>query len=109
MKQPHPVSLPVRYQSLGKPRVAGTGLTVALGRHTAIFVAQHPLPAGSRVELFIDWPAKLMERTPLQIYMMGTVYGSEGRSTLVAVKSYVFKIKPQSRLVTRFHHSFTEP
>ena len=109
MKQPRPVSLPVRYQSLGKPRVAGTGLTVALGRHTAIFVAQHPLPAGSQVELFIDWPAKLMERTPLQIYMMGTIYGSEGRSTLVAVKSYVFKIKPQSRLVPRFHHSFTEP
>ena len=84
MKQPRPVSLPVRYQSLGKPRVAGTGLTVALGRHTAIFVAQHPLPAGSQVELFIDWPAKLMERTPLQIDMMGTIYGSEGRSTLVA-------------------------
>jgi hypothetical protein len=57
------------------------------------------LVAGSRVELFIDWPAKLMERTPLQVYMIGTVCGSEGRSTLVAVKRYVFKIKPQQRLM----------
>jgi hypothetical protein len=75
----------------------------------AIFVAQHPLAVGSQVELFIDWPAKLMERTPLQMYVRGAVCGSEGESTLVAVKSYVFKIKPQSRLVPRFHHSFTEP
>jgi hypothetical protein len=97
MKQPPLVSLPVRYQSLGKPRVAGTGLTVAIGRRVAIFVAQHPLVAGSQVELFIDWPAKLMERTPLQVYVRGTVRGSEGVCTLVAVKSYVFKIKPQSR------------
>ena len=97
MKQPPLVSLPVRYQSLGKPRVAGTGLTVAIGRRVAIFVAQHPLVAGSQVELFIDWPAKLMETTPLQLYMRGTVYGSEDRRILVAVKNYVFKIKPQSR------------
>ena len=75
----------------------------------AIFVAQHPLAVGSQVELFIDWPAKLMERTPLQMYVRGAVCGSEGKSTLVAVKSYVFKIKPQSRLVPRFHHSLTEP
>ncbi|MGA9623424.1 MAG: hypothetical protein WBL65_27820 [Bryobacteraceae bacterium] len=111
MKQPRPVSLPLRYQSRRRGLVvaAGTGLTVAIGRHTAIFVGQHPLAAGSQVELFIDWPAKLMERTPLQIYMMGTIYGSEGRSTLVAVMRYVFKIKPQSRLVPRFHHSFTGP
>jgi hypothetical protein len=109
MKQPPLVSLPVRYQSLEKPRVAGTGLTVAIGRRLAIFVAQSPLVAGSQVELFIDWPAKLMGRTPLQVYMRGTVCGSEGRSTVVAVERYVFKIKPQSRLVPRFHHSFTEP
>ncbi len=88
---------------------AGTGLTVAIGRRMAIFVAQHPLVVGSKIELFIDWPAKLMERTPLQVYMRGTVSGAEGRSTLVAVQSHVFKIKPQSRLVPRFHHSFTEP
>ena len=97
MKQPPLVSLPVRYQSLGKTRVAGTGTTVAIGRRLAVFVARHPLVAGSEVELFIDWPAKLMERTPLQVYVRGTVRGSEGRFTHVAVKSYVFKIKPPSR------------
>jgi hypothetical protein len=101
MKLPHPVTLPLRYQLLGKRRVAaaGTGLTVAMGRRVAIFVTQNPLAAGSRVELFIDWPAKLMERTPLQVYVRGTVCGSEGRCTVVAIKSYVFKIKPQSRLI----------
>jgi hypothetical protein len=99
MTQPYPVSLPVRYQSRGKRRAvaAGTGLTVAIGRRTAILIAQRPLPVGSQLELFIDWPAKLMERTPLQLYVRGTVRGSEGRSTLVAVKSFVFKIKPPSR------------
>lgn len=97
MKQPPLVSLPVRYQSLGKPRVAGTGLTVAIGRRLAVFVAQHPLVAGSQVELFIDWPSKLMGKTPLQVYVRGTVCGSEGRSTHVAVKSYLFKIKPEPR------------
>ena len=99
MKRPHPVSLPLRYQSLGKRHVAaaGTGLTVAIGSRMAIFVAQHRLVAGSQVELFIDWPAKLMETTPLQLYMRGTVCGSEGERTLVAVENYVFKIKPPSR------------
>ena len=76
---------------------AGTGLTVAIGSHMAIFFAQHRLVAGSQVELFIDWPAKLMEKTPLQVYMIGTVCGSEGNCTLMIVKSYVFKIKPPSR------------
>jgi hypothetical protein len=91
--------LPLRYQSIGKKHVAaaGTGLTVAIGSHMAIFVAQHRLVAGSQLELFIDWPAKLMETTPLQLYMRGTVYGSEDRRILVAVKNYVFKIKPPSR------------
>ena len=98
MKRPHPVSLPLRYQSLGKRHVAaaGTGLTVAIGNRMAIFVAQHRLVAGSQVELFIDWPAKLMEKTPLQLYMRGTVCGSEGERTLVAVRNHVFKIKPSS-------------
>jgi hypothetical protein len=109
MKQPPLVSLPVLYQSLEKPRVAGTGLTVAIGRRMAVFVAQSPLAAGSQVELFIDWPAKLMGRTPLQVYIRGAVCGSKGRSTVVAVKSYVFKIKPQPRLVPRFHDPLTEP
>jgi hypothetical protein len=101
MKQPHPVSLPLRYQLLGKRRVAaaGTGLAVAMGRRMAIFIAQNPLVAGSQVELFIDWPAKLSERTPLQVYVRGTVRWSEGRCTFVAVKSYTFKIKPLSRLM----------
>jgi len=91
--------LPLRYQSIGKKHVAaaGTGLTVAIGSHMAIFVAQHRLVAGSQLELFIDWPAKLMEKTALQVYMIGTVCGSEGRCTLMTVKSHVFKIKPQSR------------
>jgi hypothetical protein len=39
MKQPPLVSLPVRYQSLGKTRVAGTGMTVAIRRRLAVFVA----------------------------------------------------------------------
>ncbi len=101
MKPPHPVSLPLRYQTRKKGRVAvaGTGLTVAIGRRLTIIVAQHTLVAGSQVELFIDWPAKLMEGTPLQVCMTGTVRGSVGRSILVAIKSYVFKIKPQSRLM----------
>jgi len=99
MKQPRPVSLPLRYQLLRKRRVAiaGIGRTVAMGRRVAIIVAQNPLPAGAQVELFIDWPAKLMEKTPLQVYVRGTVCGSESKCTLVAIKSYVFKIKPQSR------------
>ena len=101
MKRPHPVSLPLRYQSIGKKHVgaAGTGLTVAIGSRMAIFFAQHTLVAGSQVELFIDWPAKLMKRTPLQVYVRGTVCESKGRRILVAVASYVFKIKPQSRLM----------
>ncbi len=77
----------------------GTGLTIAIGRSTAIFDAQHPLEVGSQVELFIDWPAKLMGRTPLQMYVKGAVCGLEGRSTVVAVKSFVFKIKPPSRVM----------
>jgi hypothetical protein len=99
----------LRYQQLGKRHVAaaGTGVTVAMGRRVVIFVAQNPLVAGSQVELFIDWPAKLMWKTPLQVYVRGTVRGSAGRCALVAIKSYVFKIKPQSRLVRQFHHSFT--
>ena len=74
-------------------------MTIAIGRRMAIFVAQNPLATGSQVELFIDWPAKLMEKTPLQVYAKGIVCGSEGRFTIVAVRSYVFKIKPQTRLM----------
>ena len=58
---------------------------------------QNPLVAGSQVEPFIDWPAKLSDVTPLQVYVRGTVRWSEGRCTLVAVKSHTFKIKPPLR------------
>jgi hypothetical protein len=99
MKLLQPVSLPMRYQLLGKRHgaAAGTGLTVAMGRRMAIFIAQNPLVAGSQVELFIDWPAKLSGRTPLQVCVRGTVRWSEGKCTLVAVKNHTFKIKPPSR------------
>ena len=77
----------------------GTGLAVAIGGGMVIFVAQYPLAVGLQMELSIDWPARLMGRTPLQLHMQGAVRKSEGRFTLMAFKSYVFKIKPLPRLL----------
>ena len=95
--RPYPVVLPLRYQSRWKGRVvaAGTGLTVAIGGRVVVFVAQHLLTVGSLVELSIDWPAKLMEGTPLRLHVRGAVRKLDGESILVAIKGYVFKIRPK--------------
>jgi hypothetical protein len=54
-----------------------------------------PVVLGRKVRLVIDWPAKLEDRLPLQLHILGRVVRAEGCKVAAAIEYYEFRTAPQ--------------
>jgi hypothetical protein len=84
-------ALPLRflYQSHGAD-LGGGGQTVDLGRKGIRFVADDPPPAGTDVELRIEWPFLLQNVCPLELWAWGRVLRTDEQGTVVHMNRYEF-------------------
>lgn len=73
-----PIEREVRYRFLDKRSVAepGAGNTVNLSSSGVLFAAGQTVPRGTRIELSINWPAKLNDKCALRLIARGRVVRS---------------------------------
>ena len=84
-----PISVRLRYNILG---VEGEGRTLNISSSGALIQVAQRLPTGRRIQLLIEWPAKLEDRIPLQLVVKGTILRSTVEMTAVAISNYEFRL-----------------
>ena len=64
--------------------MAGRGATINISRSVIVFKADSPLPAGHEIEMYVDWPARLVNVIPIRLHVHGETI--EDQSGYAAVK-----------------------
>jgi len=82
------VSAPLRFQ-IGHDR--GTGVVSNVSTGGLFFKTDRMLPVGKRIQLVIDWPAKL-ETGDLRLEVSGKVLRSTAAGTALKVLRYEFRV-----------------
>jgi hypothetical protein len=89
-----PLERDVRYKVLGGKKAelkTGLGKMLDMSSGGVQFTTESPLPQGERVELAVNWPARLNDVTPLKLVIFGRVVRAEGTQVAVSIEQYEFK------------------
>jgi hypothetical protein len=85
--------LEIEYKLLRKGRVErlGLGKTLNVSSGGVLFEANEPLPAGSSIELLMQWPFLLEGVCPLKLVIQGSVVRSDSNGVAVRTKQHEFR------------------
>jgi len=98
VKSRYPLSLNVRYQTIGTPEPGvGVGQTVNISSSGMLMVCKKSIPEGTRVKLFVEWPSLLNGTTPLQLITVGTVVRCTKVGFSIIFESYQFRTMSRAR------------
>ena len=89
----YPISLEIEYKVLRKGRVErlGLGRTLNVSSGGVLFQATDELPAGSSVELLMQWPFLLEGVCPLKLVIHGSVVRSDSKGVAILNKHHEFR------------------
>ena len=76
---------------------SGTGKTLNIGSGGILFSTEGKLPLGRKVELSVNWPARLGGTCPLKFVATGRVVRTEADQAVVRIERYEFKTRGTSR------------
>jgi hypothetical protein len=79
-------------------KISGSGVTLNIGSGGILFTTQDRLLVGHRLEISVDWPARLGGTCPLQFVAMGQVVRSEPGQVAVKIERYEFKTRSAGSL-----------
>jgi hypothetical protein len=68
----------------------GRGTTLAMSSSGVVFKSKDTIPAGSKIEVWLDWPIRLDNAIALHLHINGQTLRSENRQTAVRVLGYEF-------------------
>jgi hypothetical protein len=90
-----PVHLTVKYRTFSDgPSQVGAGRTVNMSSCGLLIATEEAMvPAGSRLQLTVDWPFRLHGRTPLQLIVFCRVTRCLQEEFAVMLDRYEFKTK----------------
>lgn len=80
----------VRYKLLDGDLI-GTGKTVNISSRGLLFRTDRELVPGQRLELSVQWPAKLEDACPLKLVTIGRVVRSAAGLVAVSIERYEFR------------------
>lgn len=88
-----PIERDVRYKVLNKKNIdeMGTGKTVNMSSSGILFTSEHLLLPGKRLEVAINWPAQLNNKTPLKLVARGRIIRFEDGSAAMEIQQYEFR------------------
>jgi hypothetical protein len=88
-----PIHQEVRYSLLEeKGRVeGGLGRTIDMSSRGILFTTIDPLHTGRRIEVAVNWPARLDGTCRLKLVAMGRVVRSEGQRAAIVIEQYEFR------------------
>ena len=76
----------------GRAERLGSGTTLDVSRRGVLFRADDSLPAGSYVELTMEWPFLWKGVHPLTLVMRGQVVRSEGNEVAVRTREHELRV-----------------
>jgi hypothetical protein len=79
--------------------IEGQGLTIDISSSGVLILVFQKLPTGKRIELFIEWPAKLEDRIALQLVVRGTIVRGTASTAAVAISAHEFRLCSASRML----------
>ena len=88
----YPIELELRYKMVARNRnpMQGAGRTSNISSGGILFDGNQILPAGSFVELSIDWPVLLHNTRPLTLMIVGRVVRCDGGMIAIKTNRYEF-------------------
>jgi len=89
----YPITLEIEYKLLRKGRVErlGLGRTLNVSSGGVLFEANESLPAGSSIEILMQWPFLLEGVCPLKLVIHGSVVRSDSKRIAVRTKHHEFR------------------
>ena len=72
---------------------AGAGRTVNISSSGVLFRTERPLAPGSRLEIDIDWPARLNDKCALKLVARGRVVRSRDGLAAIEIVQHEFRTK----------------
>jgi hypothetical protein len=89
----YPITLEIEYKLLRKGRVErlGLGRTLNVSSGGVLFEANETLPAGSSIELVMQWPFLLEGVCPLKLVIHGCVVRCDSKGVAVRSKHHEFR------------------
>jgi len=93
LRRRYPITLHVDYKLPNRGQVvrSGSGRTLNLSSGGVLFKANDSLPAGSSIELMIDWPLLLKDACPLKLVIRGRVVRSDAQAIAVKIMLHEFQ------------------
>jgi PilZ domain-containing protein len=94
-----PIQTELRYRTLNQREaiLSGAGRTLNISSSGVLFTSDHDLPVGTRLEVYINWPAQLNDNCLLNLVARGRVMRHTGGQLAVQIQQYEFRTKPQLR------------
>jgi hypothetical protein len=89
------VSLEVRYSVVGHrgPVETGFGRTIDMSSSGVSFTADRPLLVGQKLDVSIDWPARLDDDVQLQVVVSGVVVRATGAVIALRIERHEFRTR----------------
>ena len=89
------MSLEVRYSVAGRrgPVETGLGRTIDMSSSGLSFTADTPLSIGQRLDMSIDWPARLDDDVQLQVVVSGVVVRTDGAVITLRIERHEFRTR----------------
>jgi len=90
-----PLENDVRYKLLEAKRIpqTGHGRTQNISSGGVLFTTQTQLTLGQRVELAVDWPARLNEHCGLKLVALGKIVRSSAGTAAINIEKYDFRTR----------------
>ena len=91
----YPIRAAVEYRLTGHDWYLknGAGWTISLSSRSVLIESEASLPLGQRVDLWIEWPAKLENKVGLRLYIHGRTVSAAGTATEVEIVGYEFRTR----------------
>jgi hypothetical protein len=89
-----PIERPVSFQVLNGREQGrqGRGQTVNIGSRGVLLAVEFPVAEGILVEVSLQWPAKLDNRSELKLVLRGSVVRTEGNRIAVRIQKHEFRM-----------------
>jgi len=103
-----PIESELRYKLIEARRMAETGLgrTLNMSSGGILFTSGASIPVGRRVEVSVDWPARLNGNCGLQLVALGKVVRSDAVTAAVRIEKYDFHTRATAKVTVAAGSSF---
>jgi len=93
LRQRFRIELEVWYACLSRQQPPGVGKVLDISSKGVWFTTESALKRGTRVELSINWPARLNDTCPLKLMIYGSVVRSEKSVAAIRIEQYEFRTR----------------